>query len=117
MGYVIVPPQYIKGEGDNFHIFEANYNNIYNKIEIGDAPLCNDPKIIIIKKNINTNAGNFKKYMINIIMSKNNYRKTLDYYQNSNSIIFLNNCNQRDLKILCALLEINICGRCVSTIY
>ena len=55
--------------------------------------------------------------MINIIMSKNNYRKTLDYYQNSNSIIFLNNCNQRDLKILCALLEINICGRCVSTIY
>ena len=33
MGYVIVPPQYIKGEGCNHHIFEFTYNKVNNKIK------------------------------------------------------------------------------------
>lgn len=117
MGYVIVPPKYIKGEGDNYHIFEANYNNINNKIEIDDDPLCNKPNISIIKRNININVYSFKEYTINIKMSENNINNTLLYYKNSNGLIFLNDYDQIDLKILCALLEVDICGVCMSTIY
>ena len=117
MGYVIVPPQYIKGEGCNHHIFEFTYNKVNNKIKIFDDPLCNNPNIIIMKTNINTNVSYFKKHSIFIKMSESNFNETLTYYKNSNNIIFLNNYNQRDLKILCALLYIDICGVCMSTIY
>ena len=115
MGYVIVPPQYIKGEGPNYHIFKASVNK-YDKmyVDIFNKSICNMASIKEQYKSINS----FHNCAVSISIEgsiNDIFERKITFQESSNGIIYIP--NNRNLKIVCALLKVDICGVCMSTIY
>lgn len=115
MGYVIVPPEYIKGEGSNYHIFEASVSNYDTKyLEISNKSICNKVAFKEQYKSINS-FYNYTIYINTVNNIRDIFEKSVDFQKSNSGIIYVSNI--RNLKIVCALLKVDICGVCMSTIY
>ena len=117
MGYVIVPPKYIEGEGPNYHIFKASVNEYDNKyVEISNKSICNIKPVYIKEQYESINCFRSYKILLDVEHNINDFfNKNIIFQENNNGIIYIT--NDRNLKIVCALLKVDICGVCMSTIY